>query len=227
MKFKLKFKLLLIFAFVLICAILFYFSKYNFDFQKIMIQVAALGKLAPLVYMLFYFFAVLFCFPTLLLNLGAGYIFGFYFGSFYACFGILLGSIISFLFIRFWGRKLIQPKIQKIAQIQAINLALIEDGLKMVFFLRISPIFPLCLTNYILALSEVSFKNYCLGSLGIWFWTINHVYLGSLMSDLSHIAQHKKLIWPKIIGLVLSFIAIAYLAHKANKKLSQLPKNKN
>ena len=79
---------------------------------------------------------------------------------------------------------------QKIAgsrKFSAIDDAIGKKGGKIVFLLRLSPVFPFNVLNYGLGLTQVSLKDYVMGTLGILPGTVMYVYLGSLLGSLAMI----------------------------------------
>ena len=59
-----------------------------------------------------------------------------------------------------------------------------KDG-KLYYWTRLSPVFPFNLLNYAFGVTQVSFKDYLLGSLGIIPATVIYVYIGSIAGNLA------------------------------------------
>ena len=72
---------------------------------------------------------------------------------------------------------------------RAIDEAIGKEGPKIVFLLRLSPIFPYNLLNYALGLTRVKFGSYVLASwIGMLPGTLMYVYLGSLAGSIATLA---------------------------------------
>src|SRR5437660_81710 len=70
----------------------------------------------------------------------------------------------------------------------AIDRAVGAEGRKIVFLLRLSPVFPFNLLNYALGLTRVRFADYFLASAGMLPGTVLYVYSGKLLGDVTALA---------------------------------------
>lgn len=94
--------------------------------------------------------------------------------------GSYIGSAAAFLMPRYlfrdWVARKFLPKYPKLKEYEEL---LFTSGFKTVLFLRLVPLFPFNILNYILGVTRVTFKDYFLGTLiGIVPGTIVYVYLG-------------------------------------------------
>ena len=71
--------------------------------------------------------------------------------------------------------------------VQAIELALEKEGLKLIILLRLSPLVPFDILNYLMGVTSISFKHYALGSLGMIPGTIVYVYIGTGLSNMADV----------------------------------------
>ena len=62
------------------------------------------------------------------------------------------------------------------------------EGWKIVFLLRLSPVFPFNLLNYALGLTRVRFADYLTASVGMLPGTVLYVYSGKLLGDVTALA---------------------------------------
>ena len=108
--------------------------------------------------------------------------------------------------------------------------AIAEEGLKLIFLIRLSPAFPFNLLNYALGLTKVSLRDYVIGTTGIIPGTIMYVYLGSLVGDVAMLGTDTGTQSPQevIIGWVIrilifvTIVAISlYIAKIARKALNE------
>src|SRR5205814_2234722 len=70
----------------------------------------------------------------------------------------------------------------------AIDRAVGAEGRKIVFLLRLSPVFPFNLLNYALGLTRVRFADFFLASVGRLPGTVLYVYSGKLIGDVTALA---------------------------------------
>jgi len=150
--------------------------------------VDGLGYWGPVVFILGYAAAVVAFVPGSLLTLTAGAIFGLGAGVVYVFVAAVLGSGLAFLVARYLARGAIEQRLAGNARFAAIDRAVGREGLKIVFLLRLCPIFPFNLLNYALGLTQVSFRDYLLAAVGMLPGTVLYVYYGKLAGDVATLA---------------------------------------
>lgn len=149
-----------------------------------------LGPWAPAFVVVFYMAAAVFFLPGSVLTLGAGFLFGVPLGFLSAWIGATLGACAAFLVGRTLARDWIAAKVAGNAKFAAVDEAVGREGFKIVFLLRLSPVFPFNFLNYALGLTKVSFKNYALASLiGMIPAGLMYVYFGSAARSLADAAS--------------------------------------
>jgi uncharacterized membrane protein YdjX (TVP38/TMEM64 family) len=114
---------------------------------------------APIVFALFYGIAKLSALPTLPFNLAAGLFWGPVLGGFYSTSGTLFGAIVSFWLAR---SVLGQPLAHRFNNrvIAEIQREFDAKGWMFLAFVRLNPIFPTGVLNYLLALTSVDTFTY-------------------------------------------------------------------
>lgn len=157
-------------------------GMYIEDFRA---YIEGLGWAAPIVFIIAYALAVVIAAPASLLTIAAGAVFGVVQGAAVVYIGAVLGSSAAFLIARYLARDAVARRIQKNPGFAAIDRAVGEQGLKIVFLLRLSPVFPFNLLNYALGLTRVSLANYLVGALGMIPGTFLYVYIGSLSAEVA------------------------------------------
>jgi uncharacterized membrane protein YdjX (TVP38/TMEM64 family) len=150
--------------------------------------VDGLGFWGPAVFSLGYVIAVVAFVPASLLTLGAGAIFGIAEGVICVFFAATVGSCLAFLVSRYLARAAIERKLEGEPKFAAIDRAVAEDGLKIVFLLRLTPVVPFNLLNYALGLTRVRFAHYAIASVGMLPGTLLYVYSGKLAGDVATLA---------------------------------------
>jgi uncharacterized membrane protein YdjX (TVP38/TMEM64 family) len=133
----------------------------------------------PLAFIGGYALAVLAFVPGSALTLASGAIFGVGRGTVLVFVAALLGSTLAFLVARHLARAAIEKRIAGDARFAAIDQAIGREGRKIVFLLRLSPIFPFNLLNYGLGLTRVRLVDYVIAGTGMLPGTLLYVYLGS------------------------------------------------
>ncbi|MEM6702185.1 MAG: TVP38/TMEM64 family protein [Acidobacteriota bacterium] len=151
--------------------------------------VDGLGVWGPIVYILGYAALTVSFVPGSLLTLAAGAVFGLGKGTVFAWTGATLGATLAFLIARYLARSAIERKVAANPKFAAIDNAVAGEGRKIVFLLRLSPIFPFSLLNYGLGLTKVRLVDYVIASLGMIPGTLLYVYSGKIAGDVVNLAS--------------------------------------
>lgn len=150
--------------------------------------VNGLGVWGPAVFIAGYALAVVAFVPASLLTLAAGAIFGVSAGTAYVFVAATLGSSLAFLVSRYLARRAVERRVQGNERFAAIDRAVSEQGRKIVFLLRLSPVFPFNLLNYALGLTGVRFLDYLAAAVGMLPGTLLYVYSGKVAGDVAALA---------------------------------------
>lgn len=147
--------------------------------------IAWLGVWGPIVYTLVYAILVVCCLPAIVLTVASGVVFGPVLGTASSWAGAVLGASISFVI----GRKLLEPCVLELADsyphFTALDRAISGNAWKLVFLMRLSPLVPYTVMNYMLSLTHLDFFDYLLPSAaGIFVPTVMCVYAGSAASNI-------------------------------------------
>ena len=147
-----------------------------------------LGFWGPLVFMLGYAVATVAFVPGSLLTLAGGAVFGLGKGTLWVFLGASLGAISSFLVARYLARAAIEKRMAGNRRFAAIDRAVGEEGRKIVFLLRLSPVFPFVLLNYGLGLTRVRLVDYVVACLGMIPGTLLYTYYGRVLGEVAVLA---------------------------------------
>ncbi len=188
-----------------------------------------LGAIAPLAFILLYIVITVAFVPASIVTLGAGVVFGVLKGSALVFVGAMLGATAAFLVGRYVARGWVASKIAGSPRFQAIDDAIAQSGRKIIFLLRLSPVFPFNLLNYSLGLSQISLKDYVIGTVGILPGTIMYVYLGSLVGNLATLGADSsqspeavKIQWIiRLVGLIATVAVTLYVTRIARQALNE------
>ncbi len=151
--------------------------------------VDGLGVWGPVVFVVGYALAAIAFVPGSILTLAAGAIFGVVRGALYVFVAAVLGACGAFLVARYLARDAVERRLAANARFAAIDRAVGREGRKIVFLLRLSPVFPFNLLNYALGLTRVRFADYVVASIGMIPGTILYVYYGKLAGDVATLAS--------------------------------------
>ena len=203
------------------------FSQLQQQLVNLVEWINGLGVIAPVVFILAYIIITVAFLPASVITLGAGFVFGVVKGSILVFIGAMLGATAAFLIGRFVARDWIAKKVEGKSFFTALDNAIAEEGLKLIFLIRLSPAFPFNLLNYALGLTKVSLKDYVLGTTGIIPGTIMYVYLGSLIGDIAMLGagetpSNPVISWIIRILIFVTVVAISlYIAKIARKALKE------
>lgn len=185
-----------------------------------------------------YFIATVCFVPGSLLTLGSGFVFGSAVGVGYgvvlasiAVFvGASLGSIAAFLLGRYLLRDCVRHRlVKKYPVVEAVDEALLNNGFKIFFLLRLSPIVPFNAINYIAGVTGISLKDYTLALIGILPGTVLYCFIGSSAGGLVEAEQGVSkpvTIASIVVGLVLAFIAVFIASYYAKKEFNKIVEQK-
>ena len=180
---KLKFAVLLAIALVGFSA--FHFaelSKYMMP-EEIRNALQSFGILAPLFYVLIYSVAPTFFFPGWVITVAGGLAFGMLWGTILTLIGATIGATIAFSVSRFLGREFV-AKILK-GRFKALDERIGEHGFEVIFFLRLIPLVPFDVLDYMAGVSKIPLRKYLPATfLGIIPGTIAYVNLGGALMDI-------------------------------------------
>lgn len=214
---------------VAIAAAIFAVTQYDLlaEAQRFLRWVRGNGAVGVLVFMVIYIIAPLSLLPGSILTLGAGIIFGVFWGSVYVSIAATIGAALAFLIGRYIARDWVSQKISAYPKFKAIDDAVAGQGWKIVFLTRLSPIFPFTILNYAFGITQVRFRDYFSASwLGMIPGTIMYVYIGSLIGDIGDLGKSRgertTVDWVIYgVGFVATVAVTLYITKVAKEALQQ------
>ena len=142
--------------------------------------VVGLGPLGWVVYALVYAACCILFVPASLLTLGAGAIYGLPLGFAIVLTGATLGATVSFLLARGALRKKVEGMTAKNPGFLALDRAIAREGAKIVFLVRLSPLFPFTYVNYAFGMTGVRTLPYVAATVvGMIPGGLAYVWLGT------------------------------------------------
>ncbi|KAI7984108.1 TVP38/TMEM64 family membrane protein slr0305 [Camellia lanceoleosa] len=165
--------------------------------------------------------------PASVLTLGGGYLFGLPVGFFADSIGATLGATAAFLLGRTIGRSYVISKLKNYPKFHAVAIAIQRSGFKIVLLLRLVPLLPFNMMNYLLSVTPVRLGEYMLASwVGMMPITFALVYVGTTLKDLSDVthgwAEVSTTRWVLIAaGFMISVILMVYITKVAKASLDK------
>jgi uncharacterized membrane protein YdjX (TVP38/TMEM64 family) len=150
--------------------------------------VRAQGVLAPMAYGAIYALAVPLFVPGSLLTLAAGALFGLWPGIPVVFAGAVAGSSLAFLVSRYVARPWVEAWATSHARFSAVDRAVAAEGRRMVFLLRLTPLVPFTILNYLLGLTRIRWRDMVVASPGMLPGTVLYVYYGHVIGDVTAVA---------------------------------------
>jgi uncharacterized membrane protein YdjX (TVP38/TMEM64 family) len=124
--------------------------------------IASLGIWAPIGFVLLYTVATVAMVPGSIFDLVGGALFGPYLGSALDLLGGSLGAAAAFLVARYLARDWVESRAGP--RLQGIMRNVDEEGWRFVAFVRLVPVFPYNIVNYVLGVTRIRFHHYVLAT---------------------------------------------------------------
>lgn len=173
--------------------------------------VDGLGAWGPVALIAAYTLGTVALVPGSLLTLAAGALFGVVRGTVYALLGASFGAVAAFLVARYLARAPVERRLRGDPRFERIDDAIGREGLRVVFLLRLSPVFPFTLLNYALGLTRVRFADYLLGCLGMLPGTLLYVYQGKVVGEVAALGAGMERGAGYYLVLVLGLLATVWV----------------
>lgn len=203
---------------VLIVVISFFVIKY-LPLERVRSIIQSGGGFAPFIYILLFSILPIFFFPVPVLALAAGLAFGVWKGSFYTVIGASINCILMYLIAKYVWKGQVDRYLDKhLSEDVKKRIASKDTDIGFyLFVLRLTPIIPYNLINYMSGLLDIGLKKYIIISiLGIMPGTA--VYLN--MGDKAINYKSKEFVFSVIFMIVL--VILSNLLTKYLKKKGKL-----
>ena len=150
--------------------------------------VKSLGLWGPVAFIGGYALAAVLLMPCFLLTFAAGALWGVRLGVLFVMLGASLGAVAAFLCGRYLVRGLVQNYVDRHPRLAAIDRAVESEGLRLVLLLRLSPVVPFILLNYVLGVSRLRLRDFVGGLIGMLPTVAMYVYTGMVAGDIASLA---------------------------------------
>ncbi len=183
------------------------------------------GTWGVILYVGLYALATVFFLPGWILTVGAGVAFGLLWGTVAALCGATIGATLAFLIARYAARSAVSKRFARNKKFTALDQAIGEQGWKMIGLLRLSPLIPFNLSNYLYGLTAIKLLPYIVASFfGMLPGTLLYVYLGTIGKigiDAASARPAKSPLeyWSLALGLLATLIVTIFLTRLAQRAL--------
>jgi len=183
----------------------------------------AMGPPGALLYILVYAVACPLQVPATPLTLGAGFIYGAFWGPIVAFIGSTAGSVCAFLVGRHLVRGPLERRLEGDPRFHAIDRAIAGRGIQIVGLVRLSPLFPYNITSYVFGATRVRLRDYVVG--GTTVLPIITVIAGvgaTLTSAADWSASSGQGAWTpvlQVVGLLATVWVVVYMTRAARAEL--------
>ncbi len=130
-----------------------------FSTEALLSLLGAYPLAAPLIFMLIYAVAPALFLPSIPLSLAAGFFWGPVWGVLFAITGATAGACVSFFLARYLLHDAVRKRFAA-GQWHWLEENVAKHGWKAVAFVRLIPVFPFNVLNYLLGLTPISFGQY-------------------------------------------------------------------
>ncbi|HEY0181195.1 MAG TPA: TVP38/TMEM64 family protein [Rhodopila sp.] len=118
--------------------------------------------------------------PASALGVAAGSIYGTGLGFTVSAASTLAGAGFAFGLSRSVLRPWIERRMRDRQNLRRIDAAIQREGWRLACLVRLSPVMPFAATSYMLGLSSISLRDYCIGTLGSLPALFGYVVIGAL-----------------------------------------------
>ncbi|KAI5056499.1 hypothetical protein GOP47_0028317 [Adiantum capillus-veneris] len=167
--------------------------------------------------------------PAIPLTMSAGLLFGTLVGTILVSIAGTIAATAAFLIARYLARDRILKLAEGNKKFLAIDRAIGENGFRVVVLLRLSPLLPLSLSNYLYGLTSVDLLSYVLGSwLGMLPGTWAYVSAGAVgrafiqQEAEGGIGGGSEHLWTLGIGLLVTVVAATYVTRLAKDAIKDI-----
>ncbi len=182
-----KFILLVILIFVMGFVVREFGLEEYFSAMEVQDRVSEFGVWAPIAFIAIFALVAIVFLPVTPLDFVAGAIFGTFWGVVYVVIGATIGATVAFFFTRTLGRSFVQKQIAgRFTTLNRYDKKMEKHGLRIMFFLRLVPLFPFNGLNFAMGLTSIKFKDYFVATLfGIIPGAFAYVYFGNSLANAS------------------------------------------
>jgi uncharacterized membrane protein YdjX (TVP38/TMEM64 family) len=192
--------------------------------QSLQEWVKGMGAAGMVIYGAIYVAAVVLFVPGIVLTLGAGFLFGLGWGIVVVSAASTTAAALAFLIARYFVRDSVEKMARRNPKFAAIDRAIGREGWKVVALLRLSPLVPFSLSNYLYGLTSVEFAPYVATSWAAMLpATVLYVYLGAAGRTIGQKTERSPWEWALLgVGLAATAAVTVLLTRVAKRELARV-----
>ncbi|KAK9270237.1 hypothetical protein L1049_025814 [Liquidambar formosana] len=167
--------------------------------------------------------------PAIPLTMSAGLLFGSFIGTIIVSISGTVAASAAFLIARYFARERILKLVEGNKKFLAIDKAIGENGFRVVTLLRLSPLLPFSLGNYLYGLTSVKFVPYVLGSWlgmlpGTWAYVSAGAFGRAIIQEESEVGLSggNGQLLTLGLGLLATALAAAYVTRLAKDAIKDI-----
>ncbi len=182
---------------------------------------------AWLIFIMLYMLAAVCMFPAVLLTLSAGIMFGVLAGTVLVSVASLLGAVLVFAVGRTVARAQVRRLVSRTDKFIALERAIRSKGFWMVLLIRLSPLFPYVVQNYLFSVSSISWRDYTVATwLGMLPGIVLYTSIGAAATNLAAIFSGQAVAGTAgkalfVAGVVITLVIILVITRVAGKALQE------
>jgi len=173
--------------------------------------------------------AATFSIPVGLLTLGMGFAFNFWIALVIVFICANIAANLGFWLGKTFLRKFIEKKIKENPIYDAVDTAIAMNGWKIVILIRLSPIFPFALANYVFGTSSIQWIHFSIASfVGVIPEAFLYVYLGNAIRNISteftgDVSGANKTLTEIAfyVGLAITLISVVVITYISKRAISK------
>ena len=179
----LKLRLIIsVLVFITWAAILFNIFK---DISYFLDWFEDLGSLAPILFLIILILGVVILAPTPILKVTAGALFPYWLAVLINFTASVIGGLLAFLLGRWLFRDMIGKIVAEDKKLQNIENAIEGEALKISVLVRLSPLIPDELLNYVMASGPVTTRVFFLSTLSSIIYSLAYAYFGLALGKIA------------------------------------------
>lgn len=180
--------------------------------EAVVENVKEMGPMGMIYFGFVYTIAEILAIPAFPLTASAGYLFGVKDGTAVVLLSASIAAATSFLIGRTFLRSYVEGLLEDYPDFKKMDKAIGSEGFKLILLLRLSPIFPFALSNYLYGVTSIKFWPYFWGTMiGFLPGTVAYVYTGEIGKSLTLDAASAEpwYVYAGGLCLIVGFIKVA------------------
>jgi uncharacterized membrane protein YdjX (TVP38/TMEM64 family) len=181
------------------------------------------------VFVLAYIAGCVLLIPGFVFTCAAGVLFGFVKGSLCVWVGAVSGACLSFIAAKFFLQGRLGTRLRTGGRLATLSTLISNRDWKMVALIRLCPLFPFRICNYLLGLTRLKFSDYMIGTaIGTLPSALTYVYLGFSVGSLAELGrgeasifapEHRAVLLGYLAGLALVIAVITLTGRKTRSMI--------